>query len=491
MTDQLFRYAILSAVSSEPQARKEKGSLDDQEKFTRASMDAQGGRETAGPYRLDGYSRYGYVDLSVALKDIPPLAEAIRDLEQNQYDVLAMDNIERLGDLAQMLFTSFAQKKKQIHSVRQSGRIHDPQTYNPNDDESTSIMMHVEGIVQKYRISKIQRGLKIGIKKAVEGGRYSVRYPYGYKRINQEGDLEIDLPVAQLLIQLKDLFLSGMALRELTAHARKSGVPPQMGGEWGHSSISRILTNPFYTGKTYWGRYKTTRYIKRTANGKRSASMKLNPNPPTMYDGNHPALWTWDEHLRIMTEMNERYKLHPRRNPRNFSGLFVCTVCSHRLAYKEGRYVCSHGPIHVRITDAEANQLIGTRLAQALRDYTDTSTPLPGPDIAKDAEAAIDRQIAKVQKGFEVDIYTAQQAKEKINALRAQKEGIATRKEDAEYRQRARERLIAQREALLPKLNKLPVILERNDPKANNRMMRDILQAIYISPEHELEFDFR
>ena len=134
-TDYIFRYAVFAAVSSTPQAREDKASLGDQIKTARAAGLQHGGIETAGPFVLDGYSRTGYVNLSDAIDDIPPLAEAIQAAEQNKYDVLIMDNIERMGDLAPMLSTLFKRHKKQLHSARQSGRVFDPSGYDPYSDE--------------------------------------------------------------------------------------------------------------------------------------------------------------------------------------------------------------------------------------------------------------------------------------------------------------------------------------------------------------------
>lgn len=244
-----FRFGVMSAVSSDPQAREDKGSLEAQEDFARKAGIEQGGVETAGPFVLDGYSRTGYVDLSKALKDIPPLADAIEHLEQ--YDVLILDNLERLGHLAPMMFTLFAQHKKQIHSARQSGRIHDPATYDPRADESASIMMHVEGIIQEYRINKLQDGLRKGISKRMEQGKYSHAFPAGYKK-NSDGDLELDTPVADLLITLKDKFFDGLSLRDLESVANASGVPSPNGNKhWHNMTIRGILANPFYAGKVF------------------------------------------------------------------------------------------------------------------------------------------------------------------------------------------------------------------------------------------------
>src|SRR5688572_3316230 len=103
--DSIFRFATYAAVSSDKQAAEDKDSLSDQVKTARSAGIAQGGVETAGPFILDGYSRTNYVNLSDALHDIPPLADAIKAVEQNLFDVLIVDNIERFGDLAPMIAT--------------------------------------------------------------------------------------------------------------------------------------------------------------------------------------------------------------------------------------------------------------------------------------------------------------------------------------------------------------------------------------------------
>ena len=479
-----FRFAILSAVSSSPQAHEDKASLGDQILTARAAGIAQGGIETSGPYVLDGYSRTGYVNLSDALTEIPPLAQAVEAAQKNKYDVLIIDNIERLGDLASMLFTLFHRNKKQIHSARQSGRIYSPEDFDPSMDESSNIMVHVEGIIQNYRLNKLKRGLQLGIRKRVTDGKYSHGFPNGYIK-NADGALELNPPVAAMLIMLKDKFLSGASLRECAALANASGVPSATGGKWHHETIAKILTNPFFTGKVFSDRWKQSK-TKISANGRKYPVMKINPNA-TLHDGNHPALWTWAEYQRILIEMQERYKLQPKYNARNFSGMLVCAVCKVRLRVKDNKYVCF---AHIHLPETDANQLIGIALADALRSYTSAPSAKEMEVSTIDAVAVIEKQIVKVQKGFEADIYTADQAREKIAALRAQIRMVENTKDEQLQRAASHERIIATRDRL--DLDLLPEIFERGSAKSNNRMMRDILKSVYVSPApYTFIFDFR
>lgn len=484
-----FRFGVMAAVSSSDQASEDKGSLEDQEDFARKAGIAQGGVETAGPYVLDGYSRSGYVDLSKALKDIPPLAEAIENLEQNKYDVLIVDNLERLGNLAPMLFTLFGQKKKQIHSARQSGRIHPPEEYNPSADESANIMMHVEGLIQGYRINKLQRGLDVGIRKRIEQGKYSHSFPYGYIK-TADGFLELDAPVAQLLIQLKDKFFEGLSLRDLAKIATASSVPSPNGlSHWDFMTVRGLLTNPFFAGKVFRNRWRVTGK-KFGPTGKPYHVMRENLGA-ILYDGKHRALWTWDEYKRILVELDERYRKNSRHHPRVFTGLLICSVCGKRLTFKQGKYKCRPLPDHIRLPEAEAEWAIGEALVVALRDYDEAPPQPPSLDVKQRAIDELERRIIKAQRMTEKEIYTEEQGQERVRELRAR---IATTEASHEQHERevlAHARLLEIRAGMLDTLDTIPLDLLTGEKKKSNRFLRDILEYIEVTPEHVYKFKFR
>lgn len=493
----MFRYAVLSGVSSDPQADEDKGSLDDQIQTARRAGEQQGGRETAGPFILDGYSRTGYVNLSDALRDIPPLRAALEAAEHDLYDVLILDNLERLGDLAPMIATLFKKYKKQIHSARQPSRIFDPTDYDPFSDESADILIHVEGIIQRYRQNKLRRGLALGIRKRVEEGRYSTSHPYGYRKGPGKGvDLQLDPTVANLLVQLKDEFLRGGSLRQLVQIAQGSGVPGPRGPRWHGYTIKRILVNPFYAGKVFHGRWKMVSHKRSAKTGKHSSIMKLNTDIRQMQDGAHPPLWSWDEHLRMVEEMEERYRQYPRHHPYNFSGLMQCTVCGKRVGFRGRKYRCSSTPDHIGLKVADADRLIAESLAEALRNYKEESEESPVRAVRPPAEESVvelEKRITMIQHHMETEsgMYTAKEAIEKIQSLRSQIQKVQAQRQDQKHQEAVRRRRLAKRAELIPKLHLLPHLFAQEDPAVNNRMMRDILTTIYVTPAHTFTFEFR
>jgi hypothetical protein len=483
--DMVTRFSILCGVSTSEQAAEDKDSIQSQIATCRRVIKQFDGIEMTDPFVMDGFSRSGYDSLPDAMRDIPPLKAAIEAAANNQYDVLIMDNWDRLGDLGLLVNTRFKRYKKQLYSARQSGRLQDPDDYNPNLDESAVLNMHLQGIIQSYRIQKLQRGLQLGVQKRVEDGKYSINFPTGYSKDNEWHE-----PTAALLVQLKDDLLRGAKLGDLAATANASGIKTGKGKSWNTSTIHRILKNPFYAGKVFYKRYRTTKKTI-TKNGKRSFQVKQNPDYK-VYDGNHRALWTWDEHLRILEEFEERYKKMPRHNPQNFSGLLVCDTCGDTLRMYNGKYTCypAHDGFRPIIKSADANRLIGLALAAALKDYGD-EMPEQQTQDNHDASAAIDREIAKVQDLAIKEVFTANEAKDKIASLRKQKAFIESTQTNVERRVLAHERIKQERDKLMPYVDTIPDVLA-NEPKANNnRFLRDILREIRVKGENDFLFIWR
>lgn len=479
----MIKFGILAGVSTDLQAAEERESIPDQISTCRRAIAQLGGLEVS-LYTIDGYSRTGYDSLAEAMRDIPALSSAIEDAGAGRYDVLIMDNFDRLGDLGQLVHTRFKRYRRQLYSARQSGRVHDPDNYDPYTDESAGIDIHIQGILQNYRLNKLQRGLRLGVRRRVEEGRYSRSYPRTYKKDRYTGELVRNEPLASLMVQLKDAYLGGAVLRELVTIASASGIPAPKGGEWHRSIIQRLLLNPFNAGKVFDGRFICTPAKISPLTGRRI--YKVKQKEAELLDGRQPALWTYAEYLRIKQESHERHKMVPKSRAWNFSALLICPICGRRAEGRRGRYECH--PIHagcIRLKVEIANEEIGLALASALRRYTESPGPAPVSiaNTTAEAAAAIERQVERVQKGYEAELYTALEAKNKIDLLRAQLAGVARGRETAETEAARHKRMIELREQLLPELDLIPEMLEKRESAVNNRFLRDILSGIIIEQD--------
>lgn len=466
-----FRFGVLTAVSSDPQADEDKGSLDDQEVFARSAGEAQGGIETTKPFVLDGYSRTGYINLSDALEDIPPLKDAVEALENNQYDVLIVDNIERLGDLAPMLFTLFGRHRKQIHSARQSGRIFDPKQYDPAMDESASIMMHVEGILQKYRINKIRRGWTLGVPARVNKGLHPLSLAFGY-RLSGDGQPAIQVPEeCKLLIELKDKMLAGETYESLAQYAEASGVRPKRSDHWQRNVIKKMMVNPFYAGIVRFGyvrkRVATPRSEWKTGKGK------------------HVPLWDEATYYALVAEGKRR--LEGKRNYAGrypYSGLTVCGVCDDKVS-RHGKppyeYLCcntmqTHWGLRYEKAEAALTEAV-------MYQYSQYRASPPKPiDIAslRRQREEILTERADVQRAWKKKVFNDEEAATEISRLEEQENLISRKITKAEEEELSRTEWISQLGEIHEWMKNLPDEVRNHPEQTNQRLTRMIEKIILL-----------
>jgi hypothetical protein len=461
-----FKFALLTAVSSDEQARDDKASLKDQEEFARKAGKAQGGIETAGPFVLDGYSRSGYVNLSDALEDIPPLKDAIEAIDK--YDVLILDNLERLGHLAPMVFTLFAQHKKQIHSARQSGRIHDPKGYDPSSDESAGVMLAVESIIQTYRLNKIRRGYLIGVPSRVDRGLHALSIPYGYKRTGSNSEPLQQVPEQVALLRLmKDWMLAAVSFGEIAKRANAI-LPPPRSATWSHNAVKGMLLNPFYTGVVLFGVRK---------NG-----IKVPKSEWRQGTGKHVPLWDEATYHAMVAEYRRRKEGKRNFNARfPFSGLCVCGVCGDKVGRHgiPARYYlyCNSKPSHWSMRYEKAFPYLIDALMDALKQH-EANPPQPrdlGPVRAQ--LDTVKARRARVQDGYESGLYDALEASKRLTALEDEAERLTKIIDTEEDYTRTR----IDWRASIGDINKLPDAIRNGDPMRVNQLLTALITRIVLT----------
>ena len=471
-----MRIAILAGVSTDAQV-KDKASIPDQVQFCRAYIKANNAAETAGPYIMDGYSRTGYDSLEVAMREIPPLAQAIN--ETDKYDILLMDNFDRLGDLGFIVKTRFKKLHKQLHSARQSGKFIPPEKYDPYSDDSGDISMHVEGIIQTYRINKLRRGWNIGIPERARVGLPPLGVPYGYKIITKNEPPALLPDRAELLVSLKDQFLSGTPLTTLAQFAQDSGLPPMRGDIWHSRVIGGMLVNPFYAGQTIFGKSKCVNGIKI-------------PVPQSQWvigTGRHTPIWDIDTHYSILAENNRRRGMRVRVSYHALTGLLHCPMCGavmHHHGHSQ-RWVYLRCNIrgHVSYRYQDALETVAAGIADQLATYSS------GPrETVVDNQAEIKRLQSlrlKVQEGFEANLYTPAEAGAKISRL----ESEIHRLQSQHQRQAQQD---AMRRETLKIIDANPAAMRQfiltGDPSLINRLLHTMIQGITITPQNEVQIEW-
>ncbi len=473
-----IRFGILAGVSSDVQVI-DKDSIPDQIETCRRAIQQFNGIET-DCYIMDGYSRSGYDSLADAMEDIPPLKQAITDAEQNQYDVLIVDNWDRLGDLGQLVHTRYKKYRKQLYSARQSGRLQDPQNYDPYADESASIDIHIQGILQTYRINKLRRGWSLGMPKRIKDGLTPSRMAYGYKYTTNREPPALDPSRAAKLIQARDMLMNGESYRVIGVLL---GVH--------HTRVPTVLANPYYAGIVAYNK-TLIQYV-----GKVRRQVKQPKSKWRVGEGKHQPIFTQAEHEEIVAEIERRNEIK-RRSAVDFAfaGLLRCAVCGDRVRrhkfgsrrkFKDVIICRSAGAKHVRYDYEEFFDLTVRAIQREIEHVQ-----LDGEEEAEiDSSAVILRAIeanakqrGKIQEGFERDVYSAEEAAAKLRELEREAERLQDKLEQIAVKRASQKEATAFMQTV--DFTHFGEYLRHGDAKQINRLLAAWLLEIQVGDEIKL-----
>lgn len=438
-----FRFCVLTAVSSENQV-EDRDSLDYQLISARGYGERMGGEFTM-EFRIDGYSRTGYFDLTRAFDDIPPLKEMSLHIYKKLADVVIVESYDRLGSVAFAFWEWLKPLRVQFRAAQQALPIEQPASYDPRRDDATLNMIATSMMVQNYRINKIVRAFAVGNPRRAREGHYSNRPPEGYiiRRDRKPSYTVQDVTVCAVLARWPDWFLvEGCTYAEI---ARRTEQILQRGKRKTEGTVRRQLENPFYAGKTFYGRYK---------------------DPDTqLYDGKQEPVWSYETHLKILDEIERRQG--KGRAVYNFSGLLECSVCgvplgaiiaqpstkAHRVTEYRGWY-CKQCKYAIRMEDAE--RMVTDGMVRLLQDYTYTpKSEEERKDYTRRQITKVDSQIRREREAFDAGAYEPLEYAEIVKQLKARKAELedAARQEAEDKRKMAeRERTYSTMQEILPHL---------------------------------------
>ena len=430
------------------------------------------------------------------MNEIPPLKNAIEGAEQDAYDVLILDNWDRLGDLGQLVNTRFKKYRKQIYSARQSSRIQHPDAYDPYSDESADIDMHIQGIIQRYRQNKLRRGWNAGMPKRIENGLTPLRVPFGYVWVNSKQPPRLDPTRASLLQQMKDLLLRGRPVNAIARYADESGVaPPNRGEKWDPTSIRRMLANPYYAGIIGINR---TKYIFDPKRKRKKRPVKQPRAKWVVGKGKHEPLWDEATHRALVEELErrrERDQYFAVKFP--LSGLLSCSVCrqklhrhSHGVPPRRWKvFTCDKAPTHIKLRYEDAIDLVARELVKQLSDHDiDENQPASDTDQTQASLDELALQRKRIQAGFKAGIYTEAEAADEIGKIDRQVEGIEWQADERATAAELRAEFTSQFQG---NIQTIPTWIHVDDPQIVNRLLSALCEDIIIHPDHQVEIVWR
>lgn len=488
----MFRFAILSAVSSKQQAAKDKTSLDDQINICRR-MTEQGWRETAGPYIVRGQNRTQYLNLRDAEIEIPAIGEMLEAAKRGEYDVLIVYNHDRLRDLLTLVYAALTDYRVQLFSISAQNYPVPPDKYDQYDNDINDLLIGISAIRSKSEITNMRRKYRVGNRNRITVHGLPIQIPFAYRKPLDESYNRKAIPepipeLARALIEIKDLLLDGKSVSQLIQHLNEKNIPPPRAAKWYPQTIRGILRNPFYAGYVM---FEKKRVVKDRRNNR---SVRIINPTPLKAKGKHAPLWDDVTHEAIIAEFKARGINYTRRQNNQFTGILHCGECgaSMWLYYsgpRESRQIwrCSKAKsLHPSVTHSEAIRQTGIFLRENLSASLDQreiklrakSAPIAPAIILKDLNTQRERIVDGYQRGliplrsFET---RAMEIDEKIRSIAEQAASEEQRKREAQTQ------INAIQNTLGAKAEIIPLWIEKDDPLKVNHILKLLFSEVIIN----------
>lgn len=185
-------------------------------------------------YREEGFSGYK--------RERPELDRLMTDAKTGKFDVVVFPSIDRVGRSTRDVLD--IDKKLRDAGVDIVFMRESVDTSTPTGAFFETIMASIAQLEGHMMYERLSKGKQ---QKASRGGYTGGWLPYGYRR-SGKGSVEVVPEEAKIVRRIFRWFIKGESMNSIARRLQDDGVPTRNGGTWGHSTVRRILRNPFYAG---------------------------------------------------------------------------------------------------------------------------------------------------------------------------------------------------------------------------------------------------
>lgn len=254
--------AIYLRLSKDDGDKEESESITNQRKILKSYV-KENGYTLYDEYIDDGYSGTNF--------NRPDFKRMIKDIESGKINMVITKNLARLGrdyiETGRYIETYFPE-----HDIRYIAILDDVDTYLDKNCDTVAF----KNIMNDFYAKETSKNVKKTKNRKKQEGFYYISYaPFGYKKIDKAGHLEIDEIAATTVRRIFKEFLSGKGTYQISQLLNKEkittpGIQMNMpsvvnnmtntANLWNHNEIKRILTNPIYIGTTVQNKRKKISY---------------------------------------------------------------------------------------------------------------------------------------------------------------------------------------------------------------------------------------
>lgn len=198
---------------------------------------------------------------------------------------------------------------------------------DPNNPESM-LLFNMQGAIAQYNKAKILANSRRGRRTKVRNGQIpGVRRVYGYT-FDKEADVLIENShEKETYLLMVDWILRGkdgqsMNLTSVARELSLLGIPAPNGDKWYQATVSRILKNPVYTGKFYYGKTESKQKAGKTQIVKKPQSDWQTVKVPAFIDD--------ETFQRLQTQIDSLFRRNRGATPKTtylLKGIVRCGRC--------------------------------------------------------------------------------------------------------------------------------------------------------------------
>ena len=410
-----------------------------------------------------GYDVYRcYSDSGISgknIKDRPELKELLRDAEEKKFDMVISWKINRISrKLADVLKIVDILEKNNITFKSYSEPFE-------TDTPAGKMQFQMMALIGEFERGTIAQNVKMGMCAKAKAGEWCGGRVLGYDLVpleNQEGAkrrknrLTINEKEAEAVRFIFNEYVNGKGYKAITNQLNKLGYKTKKGNDFSVGSIKEILTNPVYIGKV---RYN----VRQNWSEKRRRNINANP---IITDGIHESIIDevlWNKVQAIMeSKKGKPSRIYDGEYP--LTGILRCPKCGagmvisrttnkladgtkKRITYyccgawkNKGTSVCNSNTIRVD----KANEYVFNKISELLSNEKMIETIVNNINrerqkkinpakkelerIDKEIEK-IDRKKTKLFEGYEEDLISKKEFKERKDELNKRAKNLQGEKE--------------------------------------------------------------
>ena len=268
-----------------------------------------------------------YVDngYSGMLDSRPGLNKLIVDITTNKINMVIVKDISRLTRDKNKTgyFTEIFFPDNDVRFISVTEMIDSGDRYEIDD----TIMLR--GIVNQYYVADISKKIKaVKTNRKLNGEYVEHCVPYGYKKDEEDKfKVVIDENVAENVRLIFSMYIQGYSQGKIAKHLTSLNIDTPKtykGGkstinEWRNDTISRILKDPFYTGKMIINKYVTDYRTKKTNKTPRKDWI--------MIEGKNEPLVSQEDYDLVQKIMEEKFSKPKQKYEYLLRGLVYCGHC--------------------------------------------------------------------------------------------------------------------------------------------------------------------